>query len=214
MYICNREFQHLLWHLLQQLPSWTAREGTRNLGVYSLVHMQQPPGLEEVSSPRSTSDQSAATPNTDYLQEALDTLVVPPGLDYNDFRGPYQAPSSWPNADLALHPSPAAADLDASSTAVEIDTAAVGPTGVLCSEADGSCSTDASKRKLNREHQRRFRMRSKVCNKLQVFLNPVRSTSKLHLHFRQGRKPSRQNWPPPKQSFRSSKLSVSSCSNC
>lgn len=127
----------------------------------------QPPSFEEVSSPRSASDQSAATPNTDYLQEALDTLVVPLGLDYNDFHGLNQPPS-WPHVDRAQHPSPAAVDPDA-STAVEIDTAAVGPTGVLSSEADGSYPIDMSKRKLNREHQRRFRMRSKVCNMLQSF---------------------------------------------
>lgn len=133
--------------------------------------MQRPSALEEVSSPRS--DQSAATPNTDYLQEALDTLVAPLGPDYNEFRGPYQAPSSWPYADRASSPSPAAVDLDALPTAVEIDIAAVGPTGLLCPEADGSCPADMSKRKLNREHQRRFRMRSKVCNKLQAFHKPL-----------------------------------------
>ena len=117
--------------------------------------MQQPSSLE--SSSRSASDQSASTtPNVDYLQEALDTLVVPVSPFVNDPVGPFQclqAPFSWPQADPSLHFPPD-----------DRDTSLAAPLRLLNSEVDGAQPTDASARKLNRDYQRKFRLRSKVCD--------------------------------------------------
>lgn len=117
--------------------------------------MQQPFSLE--SSSRSASVHSAwTTPNVDYLQEALDTLVVPVNPVVNDLVGPFQylqAPFSCPQADPSLHFPPD-----------DIDTSLAAPLRVLNSEADKAHPTDAPARKLNRDYQRKFRLRSKVCN--------------------------------------------------
>ena len=171
--------------------------------------MQQPSSVGKLSSP---SVQSAAltTLNADYLQEALDSLFVPSSLAVNDFHDAYQSRSRWPVADPSLHLLPAAV---VSPAAVDLDTPPAGPTRVLSSTVGESQPTDTPKKKLSREYQRKFRMRSKVCNQLRAHgkanANELAELN-LHLHFRQRRKPSRQSLPPLKQSFRNSKLSITS----
>lgn len=119
--------------------------------------MQQPSSLDLTS--RSASDQSASTssiPNVDYLQQALDTLVVPASPAENELVGPLQClqgPFPRQQTDLSLHMS--TDDLHPSLAA---------PLRVLDSEVVGAHPLDASARKPNREYQRRFRLRSKVCN--------------------------------------------------
>ena len=121
--------------------------------------MQQPTLVDNLSGPAPASDESAALAVSDYLQEALDTLVVPAARVTSDLSAPYHSPSSWPYADSSLH------------------SAAAPPPGrtSMHTEADGSHPTDLSKAKLNREYQRRFRMRSKVCCCVPAFSN-------VHVH--------------------------------
>lgn len=121
------------------------------------MHMQRLSSRE--SSSWSASNQSAsssATPTVDYLQEALDTLVVPVSPAMNELDGPLQhlqCPFPWPQADPSIKWSPD-----------DIDTSLAAPLGVLNTEADGAHPTDAPAKKLNREYQRKFRLRHKVCN--------------------------------------------------
>ena len=92
----------------------------------------------------------------DYLQEALDTLVVPVSPAVNELDGSLQylhRPTPWPQADPSLHLSPD-----------DIDISPAAPLRVPTSEVDGAHPTDAPARKLNRDYQRKFRLRSKVCN--------------------------------------------------
>ena len=147
---------------LEQLPC-TQPAKTHSSGHRPPVRMQQPSSLEKLSRPRTALVQSAslATLNADYLQEALDSLFVPSSSTVDESYDTNRSWPPWPHADPSLRLLPAAV---ASPTAVDLDTSPTGPTRVLSSSVDESQPTDASKKTLNREYQRKFRMRSKVRN--------------------------------------------------